>query len=90
MANNNLETNTTGEGDFNFNSWITQNGLDEVKDLFEKHGLIKPEYLTIGSNEFKSLMTDPLLYQKSHMMPMIMDAMQTIMIQRQTKLLSLT
>eukprot|EP01083_Nonionella_stella_P242414 845609_1 len=73
-----IATDYEGENDFCFETWISQNHLTEVKHLFVKHGVTTPEALTFASKECKSLMTDPDLFQKSHMIPIIMDCVQKL------------
>ena len=63
---------------FNFNTWIIQNDLIEVKDLFIKHNVTTTSTLQLTSSEFQSLMTDPLLFTNTKQIPKIMNAMQTM------------
>ena len=77
-------TSNEGEvaGGFNFNEWISHNGLDSVKNIFIRHNATTPQSLTISCDEFKAVMQDPLLFQQSHMIPKILDAIQNINQQR--------
>eukprot|EP01084_Bolivina_argentea_P176821 305922_1 len=70
-----LLTGDNGENDFDFDEWISIHNLDEVKQLFIKHGATTKQSLTLISDQFKALMVDKELFTKSHMIPSIMDAM---------------
>ena len=83
---NSLETNNEGELKFafNFNQWISSNNLTEIKDIFIKHNATTMSTLKYTSKEFKSLMMDQDILQKSYLIPSIMGAIQNLFIQYET------
>eukprot|EP01084_Bolivina_argentea_P281025 480761_1 len=77
MASELIYTANDGEKEgFNFNQWITQNGLEEGKDLLIKHNMMTPSSLTFTSEEYFKLISDPALHKKIHLLPIITKAMQ--------------
>ena len=76
-----VETGNEGEGDgnFNFNKWIMQNGLDEIKDNLKKHNMTTPQTIAIQSQEFRNFMSDPMvLSTKGHLIPQLFTAIDKI------------
>ena len=76
---------TSNEGekiDFNFDDWISSNGLDSVKNILKNNGAITPSTLTMSSDEIKATMQDPQLLQQMHMIPLIFQAIAKINNQR--------
>eukprot|EP01084_Bolivina_argentea_P317650 550782_1 len=73
-----VSTSKEGEGDFNFDNWIIQHDLVEVKELFVKHNATTITTLKFTSTELQSLMSDAALFTKSHTIPKIMNAVQTM------------
>ena len=80
-------TSAEGENDnkqnnqkqFNFDDWISKNGLNSVKELFIKHNAITIASLNLSSSQLQSLMTDPVLFgQHAQEIPKIMNAVQII------------
>eukprot|EP01084_Bolivina_argentea_P138273 243460_1 len=53
--------------EFDFNQFVKQNKLDEIKDLLIKHKMVTTVALSTTSNEFRNLMCDPQTMTKSHL-----------------------
>eukprot|EP01084_Bolivina_argentea_P317857 551126_1 len=69
----------TQEGEsWNFDTWIIKHQLSEAKELFIKHNATTSSTLKLTSPQFQSMMTDPALFSKSHIIPKIMNAMQNM------------
>ena len=71
-------TNSKGEPQFNFDQWIQENGLSDIKHIFQRHGAVTPDKLTMTSKEFNAgVMVDPELFTtNSSLIPQIMQAMR--------------
>lgn len=68
-----------GDGNFDFNKWITENGLQEMKDKLKEHGLTTIAAISTTSNEFRSLMSDGVvLSTKGHLIPKLFDAIDKV------------
>eukprot|EP01083_Nonionella_stella_P174037 602211_1 len=68
-----LETST-----FNFNQWVNENKLNEIKDLLRKHKMTNINSLRTTSAEYFKLMSDPALLAKGHALPRLMAALQKV------------
>merc|ERR1719474_1584439 len=72
-------TGSEGESRFNFEQWISQNGLSEIKGIFERHNANTFEALDGFTPQFQSVMADTdLLVEKRALVPVVLKAMQTI------------
>eukprot|EP00484_Ammonia_sp_Unknown_P016793 CAMPEP_0197041474 /NCGR_PEP_ID=MMETSP1384-20130603/18005_1 /TAXON_ID=29189 /ORGANISM="Ammonia sp." /LENGTH=462 /DNA_ID=CAMNT_0042472401 /DNA_START=42 /DNA_END=1430 /DNA_ORIENTATION=- len=91
MANAQIVTCTAGEGEsdtdqchfhhdepFNFNQWVTQNKLDDIKPILVSLDMTVPSKLNTISPEFGRLIRHPQLLQKSHFIPLLMDALNNV------------
>mmetsp|Transcript_52760 Transcript_52760/g.84054 ORF Transcript_52760/g.84054 Transcript_52760/m.84054 type:complete len:476 (-) Transcript_52760:256-1683(-) len=89
MANAQIVTCTAGEGQshtdqshcappFNFNQWVTQNKLDDIKPILVSLDMTVPSKLNTISPEFGRLIRHPQLLQKSHFIPLLMDALNNV------------
>eukprot|EP01084_Bolivina_argentea_P130670 230678_1 len=68
-----------GETLFNFDHWITENGLNDIRHVFIKHDMITTEALSMHSESFKKFICDPqLMTNHSHLMPIAISAMQNL------------
>eukprot|EP01084_Bolivina_argentea_P126848 224494_1 len=66
------------EAEFNFDSWISTTNLSEIKYLFTKHDATTLESLQTNSKHIKSLLMDPLLFQKCHIIPILFDSIHKL------------
>eukprot|EP01084_Bolivina_argentea_P272383 463744_1 len=75
-----LDTLVEGEMNhqFDFNQWIMDNQLNDVKQLFIKHNMKDPDALNTVSDEFHNLMSDPKLLEKGHLIPAILTALKKV------------
>eukprot|EP01084_Bolivina_argentea_P024965 46466_1 len=75
-----VATAITDEGeDFNFDSWISQNSLSDIKNIFIKHNATSLSSLSLTSPALQSVMTDQqLLLKHSTKIPLIMIAIQKL------------
>eukprot|EP01084_Bolivina_argentea_P272382 463743_1 len=74
-----LDTVLEGEMDqFDFNQWIMDNQLNDVKQLFLKHNMKSTDALNTVSDEFHNLMSDPKLLEKGHLIPAILTALKKV------------
>ena len=74
-------TGQNGEIDdsFDFNKWIQQHKLIEIKDKLIEHGLISKRTITTTSYEFKAFISDPeILSSKGHILPQLFSAIAAI------------
>eukprot|EP01084_Bolivina_argentea_P236076 397059_1 len=71
-------TSTEGENDsnFNFEEWVNDNELSEIKQLLIKHKVTTKSALSFNSAQFQSLMSDPELYKTPHMIPIVTNAIK--------------
>eukprot|EP01083_Nonionella_stella_P286760 975999_1 len=66
---------------FDFNRWLTDNGLIDINDLFVKHKMISIETLSLQSESFQHFICDPLLIKSySHLMQRAVSAIQDVTI----------
>ena len=63
MASAQIATSVEGEGDgnFNFDKWVTDNGLSTIKNKLIEHGLTTPTNISTQSPQFISFMSDPVV-----------------------------
>eukprot|EP01084_Bolivina_argentea_P189544 325950_1 len=66
---------------FDFEEWISGNGLQTIKNIFKHHGATTADTLQITSEPFQSLMQDNRLFAQAQMIPKILNAVQQITIQ---------
>eukprot|EP01084_Bolivina_argentea_P000299 571_1 len=71
-------TSKEGESGFNFDKWINDSGLLDIKELFIKHNATTCKTLTFVSVEIQTMMTDPELLAQPLMIPKIMSALHNI------------
>eukprot|EP01083_Nonionella_stella_P174040 602214_1 len=62
---------------FNFNRWVDDNKLNEIKDLLRKHKMTNSNALRTSSPEYFKLMSDPALLIED-MLPTLMTALQKV------------
>eukprot|EP01083_Nonionella_stella_P152956 490820_1 len=66
---------------FDFNRWLTDNGLIDINDLFIKHKMASIETLSLQSESFQHFICDPLLIKSySHLMQPAVSAIQHVTI----------
>eukprot|EP00484_Ammonia_sp_Unknown_P027519 CAMPEP_0197030948 /NCGR_PEP_ID=MMETSP1384-20130603/10068_1 /TAXON_ID=29189 /ORGANISM="Ammonia sp." /LENGTH=379 /DNA_ID=CAMNT_0042460389 /DNA_START=57 /DNA_END=1196 /DNA_ORIENTATION=+ len=70
---NGLECDT--EETFNFDEWVIDYGLSEIKPLLIEYNATTLDVLTLRSPTMEQLMSDPRLLDKEHMLPVIMKAL---------------
>eukprot|EP01083_Nonionella_stella_P006116 17734_1 len=64
-----------------FNRWLTDKGLIDIRDLFIKHNMTSIETLSSQSECFQHFICDPLLIQNySHLMQQAVSAIQDVTI----------
>ena len=69
------QTTKEGEESFNFDRWVIENELTEIKPLLEKHGMIHASSIAAKSNEFMQFLNDEeILKNKSYMIPKVFSA----------------
>eukprot|EP01083_Nonionella_stella_P241485 843293_1 len=86
MATFQVHTSDQGENEdedtFNFDKWLSNNKLNSIKDLLIKHNLTTKATITMGSNEFRNLMSDPQLLIKAQttndLIPTVLSAIQKL------------
>ena len=61
-----------------FDEWISNNGLGQIKHLFVKHGVTNMDKFTLISTEMQCLMQDEELRGKANMIPKIMNILHNI------------
>ena len=72
-----------GKTSFDFNTWVIDNGLNEIKDKLIEHGLITVNAMNTSSTEFKSFISDPLvLSTKNYLLPQLFAAIDKIPVKR--------
>ena len=68
-----------GHTEFDFDEWILQHGLLDIKDKLIEHGLTNNVAISTTSNDFKAFISDPLvLSTKSHVLPPLFSATDKI------------
>eukprot|EP01083_Nonionella_stella_P069837 186428_1 len=63
---------------FNFNEWIIENELESIKPILIQHKATGLSKLRVGAVEFQTVLTDPQLYAKAHMVPKLVEAVHNI------------
>eukprot|EP01083_Nonionella_stella_P091447 255688_1 len=63
---------------FNFNQWVNDSKLNEIKDLLRKHKMTNIRTLRTTSAEYFKLMSDTALLSKAHALPTLVSALQKI------------
>ena len=83
MSNEVLSTSNEGESEpttadkFDFDSWIEDNGLSAIKDIFIKHEMTNIADLSVLSRSFQKFVCGPdLLTKNAHLIPVAVSAMQ--------------
>ena len=54
--------NENNKSEFDFNKWIQENGLNDIKDIFIKHGMTDINTLSTDSAPFKNFISDDDLH----------------------------
>eukprot|EP01083_Nonionella_stella_P020440 56668_1 len=76
MATKDEEKSTA---EFDFDVWIMDNDLQEVKSLLARHKMTKQKSLKLNTPRFMALMADPqLVDRKPYMVPLVVKALQSI------------
>ena len=75
----NAQVARRADGNFDFDKWISDNGLSEMKQKLKEHGLTRPETISTQSNEFRKFMSDPVvLTTKGHLIPVLFGAIDKV------------
>eukprot|EP01083_Nonionella_stella_P133040 404504_1 len=66
------------ESGFNFDEWIIENELESIKQILIQHNANTLSRLSFDATEFQSVMTDPQMFAKAHMIPKLMKSVHNI------------
>eukprot|EP01083_Nonionella_stella_P317265 1154192_1 len=67
------------EAEFNFDEWIIENELESIKQILIQHKANTLSRLSFDATEFQSVMTDPQMLAKAHMLPKLFKAVYNIL-----------
>eukprot|EP01083_Nonionella_stella_P275050 934073_1 len=66
------------ETGFNFDEWIIENELESIKQILIQHKANTLSRLRVDATEFQSVVTDPQMLAKAHMLPQLMKSVYNI------------
>eukprot|EP01083_Nonionella_stella_P172018 589101_1 len=66
------------ESEFNFDAWIAENELESIKQILVQHNATTLSTLKFNAVEFQSVLTDPQLLTKVHLLPKLTNAVHNI------------
>eukprot|EP01083_Nonionella_stella_P067866 179780_1 len=66
------------ESGFNFDEWIIENELESIKQILIQHNANTLSRLSVDATEFQSVVTDPQMFAKAHMLPKFFKAVHNI------------
>ena len=75
------ETEIQGENDdlFDFDKWVVQNDLNEIKNKLKEHELTTSATISTQSQQFRNFMSDPVvLSTMGHMIPQLFAAIDNV------------